>query len=56
MIARVPSNELVRGPEPPLDQWTALRLEGWDVTALVAPDKQSIVFLACKDTDEGSTE
>jgi hypothetical protein len=46
MIERVASSELVRGPDPPLDQWKRLRADGWDVTALVAPDKRSVVFLA----------
>lgn len=49
MIERVPSSQLARGVDPPLDQWKRLRGEGWDVTALIAPDKLTIVFLACRD-------
>jgi hypothetical protein len=30
-----------------LDEWKALRPE-WDVTALIAPDQKTVVFLACQ--------
>jgi len=30
-----------------MDEWKALRPE-WDVTALIAPDKKTVVFLAVR--------
>jgi hypothetical protein len=33
-----------------LDYWKGLRRDDWDVTALTAPDKKTVVFLACKTT------
>ena len=45
MIERVPSD---RNLTNVIEQWKALRPE-WDVTALVAPDKKTVVFLAYKE-------
>lgn len=31
-----------------LERWKRLRRDGWDVTVLVAPDRQTLVGLACR--------
>lgn len=36
--------------------YKALRSAGWDVTALVAPDRRSVVFMACQNVPTGATE
>jgi hypothetical protein len=46
MIERVPvGRDLSRH----IGTWRALRDDGWDVSALVAPDQTTVVFLACKE-------
>lgn len=44
-IERVPADTKLSAA---IDAWKALREDGWDVTALVAPDKRTVVFLALK--------
>ena len=51
MIERVPSDRYFGRT---LDVWKPLRHEGWDVTALLAPDKKTVVYLACRQGEEGT--
>lgn len=44
MIERIPASSLNRR----LDEWKALQQEGWSVTALAAPDRRTVVLLACR--------
>lgn len=37
-----------------LDDLKALRAEGWDVMALLAPDQKTVVLLALRDEGSGS--
>jgi hypothetical protein len=43
MIERVPSDSQL---SKRLAEWGALRRDGWDVTALLAPDRKTVVLLA----------
>jgi hypothetical protein len=47
-VERVPSD--VKLPTH-LSRWKQLQREGWDVTALIAPDSKSVIALGCRGTD-----
>jgi hypothetical protein len=44
-IERVPSDSRLGDK---LDEWKHLSREGWDVTALLAPDSKTVVGLGCR--------
>jgi hypothetical protein len=48
MIERVPLNTSASFAST-LDEWKALRSEGWSVSCLIAPDQRSVVWLACRE-------
>lgn len=46
-IERVPTSEL-GGKESHLARWKAMRIDGWDLEVLIAPDEKSVVALGCR--------
>lgn len=44
-VERVPVDSFLSAH---IDRWKAMRRDGWDVTALLAPDSRSVVCLACR--------
>ena len=44
-LARVPSDSHLATH---LAEWKAMRRNGWDLTALVAPDAKTVVALGCR--------
>jgi DNA polymerase IIIc chi subunit len=44
-IERVPSDHTLAAA---IDRWKAMRADGWDLVALIAPDSKTVIALGCR--------